>query len=704
MTNRGKRYILTVVDYATRYPKAVPLEKIDTESIAEALIGIFSRVGFPREILSDNGSQFVSQMMKEVTRLISVKQLFSSPYHPMANGLCEKCNGTLKKISNEQPKEWDRFIEPLLFAYREVPQESTGFSPFELLYGRTLRGPMSILRDLWTKEGIDNEVITTYQYVFDLRNRIEDTCTLARENLLTAQQKYKKHFDKSARLRTMDIGERVLVMLPTDHNKLLLRWKGPYPIMEKVGVADYRIKIGEQLRMFHINMLRKYIDREPVLCAVAAILDPVECPELEIKETPELGKETYLNVKIADELMESAARELRGLLKEYEEIFSDVPGLTQLEEHFITLNTTTTIRRKSYPVPFAKVTEIETEVKKMTTMGIIEPSKSPFCSPLLLIKKSDGSLRPVVDFRLLNRATVFDAEPMPNPEEIYAKLNKGKYFSTFDFCKGYWQIPMNIDDKEKTAFSSTLGLFQFVRMPFGLVNAGATYERMMRKLLSGMQGVANYVDDVIVFSATWNEHMFSLRELFNRVKEASLTKKPSKCSVACTQVDFADHKVGAGQLTTQMDKVERVRNAEIPRNKTQVRSLLGLVGYYRKFVDNFASLTAPLSNLTKNGKPDTVQWNEDLQERFEVIKSRLCNAPVLKLPDFDKDFVLRTDASDTGLGAVLLQKHGETMFLIAYASKKLTGAWLSCGQLISSVDTCMDVLSLCKLIITRLLI
>ena len=325
-------------------------------------------------------------------------------------------------------------------------------------------------------------------------------------------------------------------------------------------------------------------------------------------------------------------------------------------------------------MPFAKVTEIETEVKKMTTMGIIEPSKSPFCSPLLLIKKSDGSHRPVVDFRLLNRATVFDAEPMPNPEEIYAKLNKGNYFSTFDFYKGYWQIPMNVDDKEKTAFSSTLGLFQFVRMPFALVNAGATYERMMRKLLSGMQGVANYVDDVIVYSATWDEHMFSLRELFNRVKEASLTIKPSKCSVACTQVNFIGHKVGAGQLTTQMDKVERVRNAEILRNKTQVRSLLGLAGYYRKFVDNFASLTAPLSDLTKNGKPYTVQWNEDLQERFEEIKSRLCNAPVLKLPDFDKDFVLRTDASATGLGAVLLQKHGETMFPIAYASKKLTGA------------------------------
>ena len=144
--------------------------------------------------------------------------------------------------------------------------------------------------------------------------------------------------------------------------------------------------------------------------------------------------------------------------------------------------------------------------------------------------------------------------------------------------------------------------------------------------------------------------------------------------MACAKVDFVGHKVGAGQLTTQMDQVQRVTNGEIPRSMTQVRSLLGLVGYYRKFVDNFASLTAPLSVLTKNGKPDIVQWSEDLQERFEEIKSRSCNAPVLKLPDFDKDFVLRNDASDTGLGAVLLQKHGETMFPIAYASKKLTGA------------------------------
>ena len=266
VSNRGNRWVLTVVDYATRCPEAIALSRIDTETIAEALLGIFSRVAFPKEVLSDNGTQFVSHVMLEVSRLISVKQIFSSPYHPMANGLCDKSNGTLKKMlvrmCSEQPRDWDRYLEPLLFAYLEVPQDSTGFSQFELLYGRTVRGPMNIFRALWTKENTDEEVVSTYQYVFDLRNRIEQTCNLVHENLLSSQQTYKRHFDKKASLRILEVDDQVLVMLPTDHNKLLLRWKGPYKIAEKVGVTDYRIKVGNRLRLFHVNMLRKYTERE----------------------------------------------------------------------------------------------------------------------------------------------------------------------------------------------------------------------------------------------------------------------------------------------------------------------------------------------------------------------------------------------------------------------------------------------------------
>lgn len=180
VSDQGSRYILTSVDYATRFPEAVALPSTETERVAEALLGIFTRVGFPKEILTDMGSQFTSDLMREISRELQIKQLTTTPYHPICNGLVEKFNGTLKKMlrrmSAERPRDWDPFLPALLFAYREAPQESLGFPPFELLYGRTVRGPMDILKDLWTGEIGEEEVKSTYQYVTDLKERLEETC------------------------------------------------------------------------------------------------------------------------------------------------------------------------------------------------------------------------------------------------------------------------------------------------------------------------------------------------------------------------------------------------------------------------------------------------------------------------------------------------------------------------------------------------
>jgi len=172
-TDRGNRYVLTVVDYATRYPEAVPLKNIHAETVAEALVNMFTRVGVPREILSDQGSQFLSAVMKEMCRLLSLHQLVTTPYHPMCNGLVEQFNGTLKTMLRhmcaKKPRDWDRYLGPLLFAYREVRQDSLGYSPFELLYGRTVRGPMCILKELLKNESVEPEVKSTYEYVVDLK-------------------------------------------------------------------------------------------------------------------------------------------------------------------------------------------------------------------------------------------------------------------------------------------------------------------------------------------------------------------------------------------------------------------------------------------------------------------------------------------------------------------------------------------------------
>jgi len=178
-SSRGRRYILTVVDFATRYPEAVALKSNLTTVVAEALVCIFARVGVPDEVLSDQGTQFTSALMKEVGRLLSMKQLTTTPYHPQCNGLVERFNATLKtmlkRMCSERFKDWNRYIDALLFAYREAPQKSLGFAPFEMPYGRSVKGPLQILRQLWTREQSDPEVRTTYQYVVDLRNRLEET-------------------------------------------------------------------------------------------------------------------------------------------------------------------------------------------------------------------------------------------------------------------------------------------------------------------------------------------------------------------------------------------------------------------------------------------------------------------------------------------------------------------------------------------------
>ncbi len=264
-SERGYRYILTVVDHDSRYPEAVPLKNIQAETVAEALLDIYSRVGLPEEVLSDLGTQFVSEVMGEVCRLLRVRQMTTTPYHPMCNGLVERFNGTmkqmLKRLCNEQPKEWDRFLNALLFAYREVPQESTGFSPFELLYGRTVRGPMQILRELWTGGGEQGETKNSYQYVVDLRERLERTLEIAQESVGRAQRRHKRRYDRRAKVRRLEEGDEVLVLLPTNHNKLLMQWKGPFRVVEVVGLNDYRIQVKGRVRTYHINLLKQYTRR-----------------------------------------------------------------------------------------------------------------------------------------------------------------------------------------------------------------------------------------------------------------------------------------------------------------------------------------------------------------------------------------------------------------------------------------------------------
>ena len=683
-SEKGHQFILTMMDHASRYPDAVPLKNIDTETVAEALVDMFSRVGVPEEVLSDLGTQFTSDCMKEVSRLLSIRQLTTSPYHPMCNGLVERFNGTLKqmlkRLCAEKPKQWHRYINAILFAYREIPQDSTGFSPFEVLFGRTVRGLMHILKELWTKDIEEPDVKNSYQYVFELRERMEETMQLANNALQKAQGRYKHYYDKKARPRTLEVGDQVLILLPTASNKLLMQWKGPFTIEKIVSTNDYGVNVNGKVKTFHINMLKKYLQREDTAtaCAGIDITDVAtiqEDPEYEkedlLEMTPVKGKESIEDIEIGDKIEEEQKHQIIELIREYEDIFTDIPGTSTLGEHKVELTTSEPIRSKPYPVPHSVRESLKKDIQSMLDMSIIRKSSSPYASPVVIVQKPDGSNRICIDYRKLNRVTVFDPEPMVTADDLFAKIGRSRYFTKLDFTKGYWQIKVRSEDIPKTAFVTPDGQFEFLKMPFGMVNAGATYVRSMRSLLKGLNNVESYIDDVLVHTATWHEHLLTLRELFQKIRNANLTVRPTKCTLATDKVDFIGHNIEGGTLGLQDANIHKIRDAPRPTTKKEVRSFLGLTGFYRAYIPNYATVAAPLTDLTRKGQSNTVKWQEPQEKAYMVLKSMLVSKPVLRLPDLSRRFILRTDASDVGLGAMLMQEHEDGLFPVSFASRKL---------------------------------
>ena len=367
-SERKSRYILTMIDYAMRYPEAVALSGIEIERVAEALVEMFSRVGIPDEMLTDCGSQFTAEVMKEVSRLLSLQQITTTPYLPICNGLIERFHMTLKQMLRrmcaERPKDWDKYLPALLFARREVPQESLGFSPFELLYGRNVKGPMAILRELWSGVAPDEQVLSTNQYVIELRDRLERTCKLAHEILKKVQVKQKAYYDRRTRSRKFDVGDKVLLLLPTDSNKLLLQWKGPYEVVEVVNRMDHKIDVNGVVSTYHANMLKQYVERRNELshCLLSAEAiesvedDDIEDFPLDDCTFPMAKKpESFRDFSISYTLTSEQRKEVETLMKQYPVVLWSLPGRTDQIQHDIKLFTSEPIRTKGCFIPYRRV-------------------------------------------------------------------------------------------------------------------------------------------------------------------------------------------------------------------------------------------------------------------------------------------------------------------------------------------------------------
>jgi hypothetical protein len=262
---------------------------------------------------------------------------------------------------------------------------------------------------------------------------------------------------------------------------------------------------------------------------------------------------------------------------------------------------------------------------------------------------------------------------MPNPEDIYIELSGKKYRTKMDLTKGYWQIGLHKDTVEKTAFVTSSGAYEFLRLPFGLKNSAASFNRLMRTVFQGLDGVGCYIDDIIIYTSTWEEHTALLEEVFKRLRHAGLTVKPSKCTIGVVDVDFVGHRVGLDTLRPREEKVNEVLDVAPPQTKKQVKSFLAMAGYYARFIENFSHIAFPLTELT-SARRKTFEWTQREDDAFNEIKRCLSKSPVLQIVDFSKQMFLQTDASDVGIGAALLQEKGEVLHPVKYISRKLKPA------------------------------
>ena len=385
-------------------------------------------------------------------------------------------------------------------------------------------------------------------------------------------------------------------------------------------------------------------------------------------------------------LSNTEVEKIKSLLLQHEDIFStgdtDI-GHCSFVKHHINLTDETPFKQRHRRIPPAMIDEIRAHLEQLYASGIIRPSHSPWASNVVLVRKQDGKLRMCIDYRQLNKRTVKDSYALPRIEEILDTLSGSKYFTVLDMKSGYHQVEVLEQHKCRTAFTvGPLGFWEFNRLPFGLNNAPATYQRLMEQCLGdlNMKICAIYLDDLIIFSDSLEEHLRRLDMVLNRLKDCNLKLNPKKCKFLQRKVKYVGHIVSENGVEADPDKIDKVINWPVPQNAEEVRQFTSFAGYYRRFVKDFSKISKPLTALHpntgyKNGKKVKTAkpfvWGKEQQEAFETLKAALSSPPILGYANYDIPFEIHTDASHKGLGAVLYQRQEGKLRPICYASRGL---------------------------------
>ncbi|GMJ12141.1 hypothetical protein HRI_004883300 [Hibiscus trionum] len=377
-----------------------------------------------------------------------------------------------------------------------------------------------------------------------------------------------------------------------------------------------------------------------------------------------------LNVRLGMKgAVKGGDQRMQELLRRYEDVFAEPKALPpeRAQDHRIPLvSEDVVIKVKPYRYPSIQKDVIERMVVEMLQTGVIRDNTSAFSSPIVMVRKKVDSWRMCIDYRRLNQITLKDKFSMPVIEELLDELGRARVFSKLDLRSSYHQIRMWGPDIHKTAFRTHEGHYEFLVMPSGLTNAPATFQGLMNKVFKGLlrKSVLVFFDDILVYSEDWQYHLKDLEDVLKILREHKLFAKQSKCCFGAIEMDYLGYIISGGVISMDKEKVKCILEWPTPKTIKELRGFLGLLGYCKRFIQQYGWIAKPLANLLKNGG---WRWTHEEEEAFQRLKEVISSAPTLVLPNWEKEFVVETDACDMGIGAVLTQ-NGRTL---AFFSKGL---------------------------------
>jgi hypothetical protein len=448
----------------------------------------------------------------------------------------------------------------------------------------------------------------------------------------------KQRHDLHARERYFQPGDQVLALLPIPGRPLQARYFGPYTVDKKISGVNYVINTPDRRKsqqLCHVNMLKQYFERDSSNTHVVSLVTLVPLDihsddgidrDTKNSENSESGSTRLTNAEILEDLdsklehLDSLEREqLKQLIYEYKHLFPDIPTRTQKIYHDVDVGDATPIKQHPYRTNPVKHEYLRKEIKYLLDNDFIEKSQSNWSSPCILVSKPDNTFRMCTDYRKVNNVTKSDSFPIPRIEDCIDQIGRAKYVTKFDLLKGFYQVPLTDRTKEISAFGTADGLYQYKVTPFGMKNSPATFQRLMNLLISDIDGIDAYIDDVIIYSDSWEQHLMTIRKFYERLTEANLTVNLDKSEFCHGTVTFLGHVVGQGQVKPALAKIQAISDFLVPACRKQLMRFLGMAGYYRKFCSNFSDISGPLTNLFS--KKVKFIWDENSERAFCKIKA-----------------------------------------------------------------------------------